>query len=69
MVGGSKKTPPFIGPLQYKTFDEFWQKEDELWELSLKESIRQTKERKKKLNEKNMSNMQNRLRNNKMAKD
>ena len=69
MVGGPKKTPPFIGPQQYKTFDEFWQKEDELWEISLKESVRQKEERIKKLNEKNMSNMQNRLRNNKMAKD
>ena len=54
MVGDPKKTPPSIGSPQYTTFDEFWQKEDELWEISLKESIRQTKERKKKLNEKNM---------------
>ena len=69
MVGGPKKTPAIIGHLQYKTFDEFWQKEDELWELSLKESIRQTKERKKKLNEKDVSNMQARIRDNKMAKD
>ena len=69
MVGGPKKTPPFIGPLQYKTFDEFWQKEDELWELSLKESVRQKEERIKKLNEKEVPNMQRRFRNNKMAKD
>ena len=69
MVGGPKKTPPFIGPLQYKTFDEFWQKEDELWELSLKESIRQKKERIKKLNEKDVSNMQARIRDNKIPKD
>ena len=52
MDEGPKKTPPSIGPSHYITFDEFWQKEDELWEISLKESIRQTKERKKKLNEK-----------------
>ena len=52
MVGGPKKTPPSVGPSHYTTFDEFWQREDELWEISLKESIRQTKERKKKLYEK-----------------
>jgi len=52
MVGGPKKSPPSIGPSHYITFDEFWQREDELWEISLKESIRQTKERKKKLYEK-----------------
>ena len=69
MVGGPKKTPPFIGPLQYKTFDEFWQKEDELWELSLKESVRQKEERIKKLNEKDVSNMQARIRDNKIPKD
>ena len=57
MDEGPKKTPPSIGPSHYTTFDEFWQKEDELWEISLKESIRQTKERKKKLNEKNMHKM------------
>ena len=54
MDGGPKKTPPSIGPSNSISFDEFWQREDELWEISLKESIRQTKERKKKLNEKNM---------------
>ena len=69
MEGGPKNTPPSIGPSHYTTFDEFWQKEDELWELSLKESIRQTKERKKKLNEKAVPIMQIRVRNNKMAKD
>ena len=52
MVGGPKKSPPSIGPPNSISFDEFWQKEDELWEISLKESIRQTKERKKKLYEK-----------------
>ena len=69
MVGGPKKTPPSIGPCHYKTFDEFWQREDELWELSLKESVRQKEERIKKLNEKEVPNMQRRFRNNKMAKD
>ena len=69
MVGGPKKTPPSIGPSHYTTFDEFWQREDELWELSLKESIRQKKERIKKLNEKDVSNMQARIRDNKIPKD
>ena len=45
------------GPLDSISFDEFWQKEEELWEISLKESIRQKKEREKKLNEKNMHKM------------
>ena len=57
MAGGPEKTPPFIGPPEYTDFAEYWQKENELWEISLKESIRQTKERKKKLNEKNMHKM------------
>ncbi len=57
MVGDPKNTPPSIGSPQYTTFDEFWQKEDELWEISLKESIRQTKERKKRLYEKKLRNM------------
>mgnify|MGYP003154695036 CR=1 FL=1 len=52
MVGGPEKTPPSTGPSHYITFDEFWQREDELWEISLKESFRQRDERKKKLNEK-----------------
>jgi len=48
MAGGPKKTPPSIGPLEYKDFADYWQKENELWEISLKESQRQTKERKDK---------------------
>ena len=69
MVEGSKKTPPSIEPSNSISFDEFWQKEDELWEISLKESVRQKEERIKKLNEKDVPNMQRRVRNNKMAKD
>jgi len=57
MVGPRRKLPLLSGPTNSISFDEFWQKEDELWEISLKESIRQTKERKKKLNEKNMHKM------------
>ena len=57
MVGDPKKTPPSIEPSNSISFDEVWQKEDELWEISLKESIRQTKERKKRLYEKKLRNM------------
>ena len=32
-----------------KTFDEYWDKENELWELSMRESFRQRDERLKKL--------------------
>ena len=55
MVEAPKQNSPMLsGPLDSISFDEFWQKEDELWEISLKESIRQTKERKKKLHEKKL---------------
>jgi|TARA_B100001996_G_scaffold268444_1_gene209838 hypothetical protein len=64
MSRGPKKTPPSIGPLEYKTFDEYWQRENELWEISLKESIRQTKERKVKLDEKNMCKVWDGIRDN-----
>ena len=58
MVGAPKQNSPMLsGPLDSISFDEFWQKEEELWEISLKESIRQKKEREKKLNEKNMHKM------------
>ena len=57
MVGDPKTTPPSIGSSHYITFDEFWQREDELWEISLKESFRQRDERKKKLNEKKLYKM------------
>ena len=32
-----------------ENFDEFWDKENELWELSMRESFRQRNERLKKL--------------------
>ena len=32
-----------------QTFDEYWDKENELWELSMSESFRQRDERLKKL--------------------
>lgn len=57
MDGGPKKTPPSVGPSHYTTFEDYWLEQDELWEISLKESIRQAKERKKKLNEQSVSDM------------
>ena len=71
MEEGPKKTPPSVGPSHYTTFDDYWLEQDELWELSLKESVRQKKERNKKLNAKtkDMPNVQSKIRNNKVAKE
>ena len=70
MEEGPKKTPPSVGPSHYTTFEDYWLEQDELWELSLKESVRQKKERNKKLNAKtkDMPNVQSKIRNNKVAK-
>jgi hypothetical protein len=46
-----------------------WLAEDELWDISLKESKKQKEERIKKLNEQNLSNMQKTVRNNKVAEE
>ena len=48
MEEGPKKTPPSVGPSHYTTFEDYWLEQDELWELSFKETVRQKKERKKK---------------------
>ena len=71
MEEGPKKTPPSVGPSHYTTFEDYWLEQDELWELSLKESVRQKKERNKKLNAKtkDMPNVQPKIRNNKVAKE
>ena len=71
MEEGPKKTPPSVGPSQYTTFEDYWLEQEELWELSLKESVRQKKERNKKLNAKtkDMPNVQSKIRNNKVAKE
>jgi hypothetical protein len=70
MQEGPKKTPPSIGPSHYTTFEDYWLEQDELWEISLKESVRQKKERIKKLNAKteNMPDVQSKIRHNEMAK-
>ena len=67
MVGGSKKNPPTFGPPHYTTFDDYWLEQDELWDISLKESKRQKEERLKKINEKNLSNMSRNISNNEVA--
>ena len=64
MAGGPKKHPPSIGPSHYTTFEDYWLEQDELWEISLKESTRQAKERKKKINDKNMPNVSRTVRDN-----
>ena len=71
MEEGPKKTPPSVGPSHYTTFEDYWLEQDELWELSLKEAVRQKKERNKKLNAKtkDMPNVQSKIRDNKVAKE
>ena len=61
MVGGPKKNSPTFGLPHYTTFDDYWLEQDELWEISLKESKKQKDERLKKINDKNLSDMQKRI--------
>ena len=46
-----KETRKFIPPYASLTFDEVWLAEDELWDISLKESKKQKEERIKTLDE------------------
>ena len=46
-----KETRKYIPPYASLTFDEVWLAEDELWDMSLKESKKQKEERIKKLDE------------------
>ena len=49
---GSKPLPGLVVHLlssKDENFDEFWDKENELWEISMRESFRQRDERLKKL--------------------
>mgnify|MGYP003147845562 CR=1 len=48
-----KETRKFIPPYASLTFDEYWLEQDELWDMSLKESKKQKEERLKKLDEQN----------------
>mgnify|MGYP001467125597 CR=1 FL=1 len=43
-------TRKHIPPYASLTFDEYWLAQDELWDMSLKESKKQKEERLKKLN-------------------
>ena len=62
-----KETRKYSPPYASLTFDEGWLAEDELWEISLKESKKQKEERLKKLNEQNLSDMQKTVRDNEVA--
>ena len=64
-----KETRKYSPPYASLTFDEVWLAEDELWDISLKESKKQKEERLKKLNEQNLSNMQKTIRYNQVAKE
>ena len=64
-----KETRKYSPPYASLTFDEVWLAEDELWDISLKESKKQKEERIKKLNEQNLSNMQKTVRNNEVAEE
>ena len=52
-----KETRKYIPPYASLTFDEVWLAEDELWDMSLKESKKQKEERLKRLNDKDMPDM------------
>ena len=62
-----KETRKFIPPYASLTFDEYWLEQDELWDMSLKESKKQKEERLKKLNEQKVSNVPDRVRDNEVA--
>ena len=64
------ETRKHIPPYASLTFEEYWLEQDELWEISLKESVKQKKERIKKLNAKteNMPDVQSAIRDNEVAK-
>ena len=63
-----KETRKYIPPYASLTFDEYWLEQDELWDMSLKESKRQKEERLKKLDEQNLSDMSEDISDNEMAK-
>ena len=47
----AKETRKYKPPYASLTFDEYWLEQDELWDISLKESKKQKEERLKKLDE------------------
>ena len=62
-----KETRKYIPPYASLTFDEYWLEQDELWDISLKESKKQKEERLKKLNEQKVSDMSDRVSDNEVA--
>ena len=64
-----KETRKYSPPYASLTLDEVWLAEDELWDISLKESKKQKEERIKKLNEQNLSDMQKTVRDNEVAEE
>ena len=62
-----KETRKFIPPYASLTFDEYWLEQDELWDISLKESKKQKEERLKKLDEQKVSDMSDRVSDNEVA--
>ena len=62
------ETRKHIPPYASLTFDEYWLEQDELWDMSLKESKKQKDERLKKLNEQKVSNVPDGVRDNEVAK-
>ena len=50
-------TRKHIPPYASLTFDEYWLAQDELWDMSTKESKRQKAERLKNLNDKSVPDM------------
>lgn len=63
----SKGTYKKFKPYTSLTFDEYWLAQDELWDISLKESKKQKEERLKKLDEQKVSDMSDRVSDNEMA--
>ena len=62
-----KETRKFIPPYASLTFDEYWLEQDELWDISLKESKKQKEERLKKLDEQKVSDMSDGVSDNEVA--
>ena len=64
------ETRKHIPPYASLTFEEYWLEQDELWDISLKESKKQKEERIKKLNAKTESvpDVQSEDRHNEVAK-
>ena len=64
-----KETRKHRPPYASLTFDEYWLEQDELWDISTKESKKQKEERLKKLNEQSVSDMPTGVSDNKVAKE